>query len=145
MGKSDTTLKILRLKDNRKKEVELAVKKAVDSNDAEISKFLALEKEYIDTLRLFNKRHAEGFLDTNDINSFHNYFLSINNKISAQKKIYLQKQGELAFLRNTLVDAHKDKKMFEILNEKSVRKEVRDRIISEQKEADFLSVSKRLR
>ncbi len=145
MTNTNTTLKILRLKDNRKKEIELAVKKAVDSNDAEISTLLALEKEYIDTLRLFNKRYAEGSLDTNDINSFHNYFLRINNKISVRKKIYLQKQGELASLRNTLVDAHKDKKMFEILNEKSVRKGVRDKIISEQKEADFLSLSKRLR
>ena len=142
MSKTKTISKILRLKDNRKKELEIDVKEASESVDAELSKLLTLEKEYLEALGWFNKKYTEGSLDTNDINSFHNYFLRINSKINAQKKNHLQKQEELASLRNTLVDAYKDKKMFEILNCRAAKKESRNKITSEKKESDFLSVSR---
>ncbi len=145
MRKSKTITKILRLKDNKKKELELEVKKAADRVDAEKARLVMLEKEYRDTLRLLDNKNTEDSLSAHDIISFYNYFLNMTNMISTQKENHLQWQKELASVQDLLVDAHKDKKMFEVLNGKAVKKENRDRTISEQKEVDFLSLSKKLR
>ncbi len=145
MRKSKTISKILRLKDNKKKELELEVKQASDRLDAEKAKLLTLEKEYKDALRSFDNKNAEDSLNAHDVGSFYSYFLNMAHMISIQKENHLQWQKELKSVENMLVDAHKDKKMFEILNGKAVKKENRDRTISEQKEVDFLSLSKKLR
>ncbi len=145
MSKIKTISKVLRLKDNKKKELELEIKKARDTADSEQAKLLSLEKEYRDAVNLFNRKHSEGSINANDISSFYGYFLRINGMIDVQEKKFSQRLRELASLQDTLVAAYKDKKLFEILKEKALKKEVRDKIISEQKESDFLSVSKRLR
>jgi flagellar export protein FliJ len=145
MRKNATISKILKLKDNRKKELELEVKKASDRLDKEESKLRALEKEYKDILKFFNEKHAEGSLDAGNLISCYEFFSRINGKIKEQKRIHAQRKNELQALKNTLVNAHKDKKAFEILNEKALKREHRKRMLSEQKEFDFLAISRRIK
>jgi len=145
MRKNRTIAKILKLKDNRKREVELEVKKASDRADEEKSKLQSLEQDYLDTFRYFSEKHDEGALDINNLISCYDYFSRINGKINEQKQVHAQCMSELAHQKDNLVTAHKDKKVFELLNNKAVRKEHKERLDVEQKENDFFALSRRLR
>ncbi len=145
MRKTKTISKILKLKENKKKEIELEVKKASDRVDVEKSKLQALEKDYMDTLRFFNEKHKEGSLDINNIVSYYEFFSRIHGKINKQRKIHSQRQSELETLKNMLVSAHKDKRMFEIMKENAVKKQIKEKAVLEQKENDFYALSRKLR
>lgn len=145
MRKKSTITKILKLKDNKKKEIELQVKKAHDKADEEKSKLNALEQDYQETLKYFNETHENGSLDINSLRSCYDFFSRISGKINEQKRIHTQCLDELAHLKDCLVTAHKDKKIFEILNTKETKKENRERLNTEQKENDFLAISRRQR
>lgn len=143
--KKKTISKILKLKENRKRELELEVKEATDRVDEEKLKLQALEKDYMDTLKLFHDKHTDGSLNVNHITSYYDFFSRISGKIDEQKKIHAQHEDQLASLKNTLVNAHRDKKVFEILNENAKKKDHREKAASEQKESDFLALSRKVR
>jgi flagellar export protein FliJ len=145
MPKKETISKILKLKDSRKKEIEIEVKEAADRLDREEEKLLQLEKDYEDKLDFFKKKNMEGALDAGNISSYYDFFAKIDIKIKEQKGVRSKRQDELAVLKNSLVNAHKDKKMFEIMEDKAVKKEIREKIESEQKEADFFSLSRKVK
>ncbi|MEW6601434.1 MAG: flagellar export protein FliJ [Nitrospirota bacterium] len=145
MRKNRTISKLLKLKDNRKKEIEIEVKKAADRVDEEKSKLKSLEKDFTDTLESFSEESIEGSMDVNNINSYYDFFSRINGKINEQKKVHDHHSNELKSLKNNLVEAHKDKKVFEILNQKAVRKEMKEKLSSEQKESDFFAISRRIK
>ncbi|HDH10918.1 MAG TPA: flagellar export protein FliJ [Nitrospirae bacterium] len=145
MRKTETISKILKLKDNKKKEIELEVKKAADRVDDEKSKLRAIEKDYNAGLRFFNEKNAEGSLTVNNIASYYDFFTRINSRIDEQKKVHKQVKNELTSLKNTLVNAHRDKKMFEILSDKAIKRDKREKALSEQKEADFFMIARKLK
>lgn len=142
MRKIKTLSKILKLKEERKKELELEVKKMTEMVDAEHSKLHALKKEYSDTLDLFNKKNSETYISAYEIGSLYNYLSYVTNLIKEQKKTCLQKLDELTSLKNILIDAHKDKKVFEKLTDRVVKKVLKDKISLEQKETDFLAITR---
>lgn len=145
MSKKETLSKILKLKDNKKKELELEVKRAHDRADRELRKLDALEQEYSDNLDRFNKKNSEGLLYADNLNTYYDFFSRINLRISEQKKKYIKFLNDVEFLKKHLIDAHKEKKMFEIMKDKEEKKESKEMIDKEQKEADFFSVTRRLR
>lgn len=143
--KKNSISKLLRLKDNRKKEIELEVKKARDRVEEEKTKLRALEKDFDDTLKFFNEKHSEGSIKASNIISYYEFFSRMNGKIEQQKKLHMRRKNELRSLKNTLLNAHKDKRMFEILNEKAVKRERKEKVDAEQKESDFFTLSRRPR
>jgi len=145
MRKNKTIAKILKLKENRKKEIELEVKRASDREDEEKTKLKALEKDYMDTFKNFSEENGEGPFDINKLITYYDFFSRINGKIDEQKKIHTQSQDELSYLKDTLVNAHKEKRMFEIINNKAVKKEHKENLNYEQKENDFIALSRRSR
>jgi flagellar export protein FliJ len=145
MHKKKTISKVLKLKDNRKKEVELEVKKASDMVDEEKEKLSALEKDFSDSMNNFNEQNSGGAVDIQNINAYYDFFSRINGRISEQKKVHEKRENELKTLKNDLADAHKDQKVFEILNDKVIKAENREKLAAEQKEADFFSISRRLK
>ena len=145
MRKNKTITKILKLKENKKKEIELEVKRASDKEEEEKTKLKALEKNYVDTLKYFSEKHEEGSLDINNLISYYDYFSRINGRIDEQKKVHTESLNELAWLKDTLVNAHKEKRMFEIINNKAVKRKHKEDLNSEQKENDFIALSRRLR
>ncbi|MBI5409584.1 MAG: flagellar export protein FliJ [Nitrospirae bacterium] len=145
MRKSKTISKILKLKESKKKELELEVKRASDKVDKERSKLQALERDFNDTLDFFNEKHAEGSLDAGNLISCYDFFSRINGKINEQKKVHSRCQAELTGLRDTLVNAHKDKKIIEILHDRIIKRDIKERLDSEQKENDFFAISRRLK
>jgi flagellar export protein FliJ len=145
MHKKRTISKVLKLKDTRKKEVELEVKKASDMVDDEKQKLNALEKDFSDSMNHFNEQNSGGSMDVQNINAYYDFFSRINGKIIEQKKIHEERKNDLKTLKNDLADAHKDQKVFEILNDKAIKAEHREKRAAEQKEADFFAISRRLK
>ncbi len=145
MPRNKTISKILKMKDSRKKELELDVKKAHDRADKEKSKLHSIEQDYKDTVQCFNEKSGDSAMNVNKINSYYDYFARIQGKIDEQKKVHDQRESELEALKNNLVDAHKEKRAFEILNEKEIRKDLKEKLDSEQKEADFLALYRRIK
>ena len=143
MRKNRTVTKILKLKENRKKEIELEVKKAADREEEEKTRLKALEKDYTETMEYFSENHGEGPLDINKLISYYDFFSRINGKIDEQKKIHNECQSELTCLKDSLVQAHQEKRMFEIIHDKAVKTEHKENLKSEQKENDFIALSRR--
>jgi flagellar export protein FliJ len=143
--KNRTVAKILKLKDNRKREIELEVKRAADREEEEKTRLKTLEKDYTDTLEYFSEKHGEGLLDINKLVSYYDFFSRINGKIDEQKKVHSECQDELACLKDSLVHAHQEKRMFEIINDKALKTEHKENLKSEQKEHDFIALSRRVK
>jgi len=145
MHKINTISKILKLKDNKKQEIEIEVKRAAEQLDEERSKLINLEKDYQEKLTCFNDKNAEGCLDVSKVNSYYDYFARIDGKINAQREIHNTRKNELKAIKDVLINAHQDKKMFEILKEKAVKKDKKEKEISAQKEADFFVLARKLK
>jgi len=145
MRKINTISKILQLKDSKKQEIEIEVKKAADRLDEEKVKLRHLENDYQKTLEVFNNKNDAGTLNVDKINSYYDYFSRIDGKIKEQKALHDERKKELGVIKEFLVNAHKDKKMFEILKEKAVREIHKEKISSEQKEADYMVLARKMR
>ena len=145
MRKNKTVAKILELKDNRKKEIELEVKRAADREETEKTRLKALEKDYMDKWEYFSENHGEGPLDINKLVSYYDFFSRINGKIDEQKKVHTECQNKLECLKDSLVHAHQEKRMFEIIRDKALKTERKENLKSEQKENDFIALSRRIK
>ncbi len=145
MRKISTISKILKLKDGKKQEIEVEVKKAADRHDEERQKLNALESDYQTELKKFNDKNADGTLNIDRINSYYDYFARIDGKIKEQREIHLQRKTELNVIKEHLINAHKDKKMFEILKDKAVKENLHEQESSAQKEDDYLVLAWKLR
>lgn len=145
MRKSQTISKILRIKDNKKRELEFEVKKANEEAEAEKAKLQTLQQEYMNIVKLFDDKRGRDSLSIKDVISFHDYLFAINEMIDTQKKTYYERIRKLETVKDNLVDAYKEKKLVEILNHNVSSKEKKEKAILEQKERDFFAISKRLR
>lgn len=143
MRKKHTISKILKLKDSKKKELELEVKEAADKADEEKERLNALEKDYEDHIEGFKRQQEGGTADAGNVISFYEFFSRINRRIEEQKKVHDQRLSELSLLENHLINAHKEKKMFEVLEEKRVKEEIKEKEVAERKETDFFTLSRR--
>ena len=143
--KKKTISKILKIKDSRKKELELEVKEAADRVDETESQIMTLQNDYEDKVKYFNESNDKGSLDINNINSYYDFFSRINGRIDEQKKVHAERQVELTSLKDSLINAHKDKRVFEILNEKAMKADQKEKSLTEQKEIDFIAISRRMK
>lgn len=143
MRNKKTIHKILKLKDTRKREIEIEVKKASDRVDEEHAKLGELEQDYENTFSYFTEKHEDGTLDVSNLIACYDFFSRINGKIREQKEVHVQSQRELTCLKDNLVNAHKEKKVFELMKNRVVRKEHKERLDTEQKENDFITLSRR--
>ncbi len=142
MRKSRTISKILKLKQNKKREVEIEVKKANDRFDEEEARLNSMKNDYKENRESLNDARN---MDARNIDSLYSFFSRLNESIDQQKDVCSEKQNELTAVKDSLIDAHKDEKMFEIMNDKALAEEKKEREKSEQDEADFFAVSRKLR
>ncbi len=87
MPKKKTIITILKLKDSKKKELELQVKQVNDRLDKEESILISLEKEYNDTYDVFTKQNEAGAISPVKISSYYEYFSHMTGKIDKQKHL----------------------------------------------------------
>ena len=145
MRKKETISKILKLKDARKKEIEVEVKKANQRADEEKSRLHALEEDYNDRLNLFREAHKEGVFCARDVMTHFEMLSHIDEEISAQRKVHVESENILQSLEKTLLEAHKEKKAVEILDSKITRQQQKEKAHAEQKELDYLGVTRKMK
>ena len=126
-------------------ELELEVKEAADRVDEAESQIMTLQIDYEDKVKYFNESNDKGSLDINNINSYYDFFSRINGRIDEQKKVHAERQVELTSLKDSLINAHKEKRVFEILNEKAMKADQKEKSLIEQKEIDFIAISRRMK
>ena len=145
MRKKETISKILKLRDNTKKEIEMKVQKAYSRVDEESDKLQSLQNDYREKLRSFKKAHGQGMCSAKDMVIQHEFLTRIDGMIETQKQVYAACEGELEELKMVLAEAHKDKKALEILDDKVTKQKEKESLVSEQKEIDFMSVTRKLK
>lgn len=145
MRKKETISKILKLKDNKKKEIEIKVREALGRVDEEDSRLHALQNDYNERLNYFREVHQEGVFSAKDVISHYEMLSHMDGKIEKQKRVNIECENVLRSLEKTLVEAHKDKKAIEILDDKISKQEHKERALAEQKELDYLGVTRKIK
>jgi len=143
--KKETISKILKLKDTKKKEIEIKVRKAHERVEDENSKLNALQKDYNERLNYFREAHQQGVFSARDVVSQYEMLSHLDGKIEQQERVNVECENMLQSLEKTLIEAHRDKKAMEILNDKMTRQEQKEKALAEQKELDYLGVTRKMK
>lgn len=142
MSRLRTVSKVLQIKDQRKEELELEVKKIRNLIKQEQTRLDSLEKTFVDTIAMFEEKHKGTSINVHEMGLFCDYFSQLYKKMDMQKIAITRRLAELNDKQNALVEAYKEKKLFEILKGKIVQEDIRERAVSEQKEMDFIFLSR---
>jgi len=137
--------KALELKGYTKEQIEISIQKSRDELEFEHAKLDSTLKTFESTVSEFNRRQKEGLINAQDLDLFYNYFSYLNRQIEEQKQNVSLRLAEVELKQETLVNAHKEKRLFEILYEKITNEETREKIKVDQKEADFQFLSRKSR
>ena len=143
MSKLTTVSKILKIKDFRKDELEAEVKKVHELIRVEQELLASLERIFADTVEKYEKRQHETSVTAHEFELFSNYFSQLYDNMEHQKRSIMSRIEELNEIQRALVEAYRDKKLLEKLQEK-IRKELaKEQDLAEQKESDFHFLARR--
>ena len=137
--------KVLELKGVTKDQLEISFQKSRDELEVETAKLDSSVRTFERTLADFNKRQKEGPIHLQELDFFYTYLSYLDEQIEQQKKMVSSKLSEVEQIQKTLVNAHKDEKIFEIFYDKILSEEKRKTLKVEQKEADFQYISRKTR
>jgi len=144
MTKLKTVSRILEIKEQERKEKEFEVRRMKDIVEAENGKFAILEKDFKKTIMEFTKKQDKGF-NANELDMFYNYFSHISERMNAQRNVINKKVEDLEQGKKNLIEAHRKMKLLETLMKRILKKGIKVKNSLEQKEMDFLSLSRRTR
>ncbi len=145
MSKIKTVARVLQLKDHKKEEIENEVKQLRNQIKQLEEQLGSLEKKFSETSLEFEEKQQNSGMDVHRLELFYNYFMKLNEDMNAQKKEIIRRLSELNGRQEALIQAYKEKKLFEILKDRMVKEETSDKDRAEQKEQDFLHLAKRQR
>ncbi len=145
MNKLKTVTRVLEIKDHKKEEIENEVKQLRGQIRELETRLGSLEKKFSETAAEFEEKQKSSDLDVHKLELFYNYFMKLHEDMNAQKKEIVQRLSELNDRQTALIEAYKEKKLFEILKDRIVKEDTVDKDRAEQKEQDFLHLAKRQR
>lgn len=137
--------KALELKEYKKKQLEISVKKSRNELENEYAKLEFIINNYEQIIDEFNKKHKEGLINAQELDFFYNYIFYLTKQIEQQKKNVSLKSSEVEMKQKGLMNAHMEKRIFEMLYNKISSEGIRAKIKDEQKEADSLFLSRKNR
>jgi len=137
--------KFLELKGITKDQLEISFQKSRDELETENAKLDFSVRTFERTLAEFDKRQKEGPIHLQELDFFYTYLSYLDGQIEQQKKTVSSRLLEVEQIQKTLVNAHKDEKIFEIFYDKILSEEKRKTLKVEQKEADFQYISRKTR
>ena len=143
MSKIKVVSKVLQIKNQKKEEIEMEVKSLRNMINLAERRLESFEKTFAETTEIFHKKQAMGEMNVSELSLFHNYFIKLNGDINAQKMEMTNRLEELGIMQDELIEAHTEKKLFEILKGKIVLENTREKEATEQKEMDFMFLTKR--
>jgi flagellar export protein FliJ len=145
MTRKGTVSKVLELKGFEQEQLEAEVKKTNDRLKTEMAKLEDLEKRSIDMEGKFKSGQEGGRLDIAAVGLFYDYLSYLDRQIEEQKRVVFRLYAEFERRKNDMIEAYKEKKIFEKFRDKIVHEDDRQALIVEQNEADYNYISKRLR
>jgi len=145
MRRQKTVSKVLELKGFAKEQLEVEVRRTRDELNSEVTALEHLEGRLEHTITEFNSRQNNSLINTNEVGLFYDYLLYLNRQIGRQREVVQRKLLELEEKQKAMLEAYKEKRLLEILHDKALRGEMRKILLSEQKEMDFDSISRRVR
>lgn len=138
MTKDKTVSKIIELKEFDKERLEIEVKKAREQFELEHGKLAALEAEYKKTCNDLTAKQKNGTMPVNEVEMFHTYLKHLGKKIEQQETVTATHACVLEKLQAAMVEAHKEQRLLEKLQDKITHEHEKETLHGEQKEADFL-------
>ncbi len=132
-----TVSKILEIKGYTKDQLEAEVRLAQERLDFEAEKLACLEQEYQHTSDDLAAKQAAGTLPVPQIELFYTYLKHLAKQIDQQKSIVALRTSEHAKKMLSMVEAYKEKRLLEILNDKITAEHRKEVSHDEQKEADY--------
>src|SRR4030066_223134 len=126
--------KVLEVKGLTKDQINISFQKSRDVLEVENTKLDPAVRTFERTLDEFNKRHQEGPIHTQELDFFYTYLSYLNEQIEQQKHTVSSRLAEVEQIQKTLVNAHKEKKIFEIFYSRILDEEKRETLKLKQKE-----------
>ncbi|MBI5849227.1 MAG: flagellar export protein FliJ [Nitrospirae bacterium] len=145
MSKIRTVSRVLEIKDRKKEEIESEVKQLRSQIKQLEAQLDSLENKFSETSLEFEAKQKGSGMDVHRLELFYNYFMKLNEDMNTQKKEIIRRLTELSGRQEALIEAYKEKKLFEILKDRIVKEELANSDRLEQKEQDFLHLAKRQR
>lgn len=145
MTKLKTLSKLLQIKEQEKEDLELQVKRIRDVIKMEQERLDSLENTFSEVFTAFDKRHEGKSVNIYELGLFYNYFSQIHKNIDNRKMTIARNVSEMNNKQDALVEAYKEKKVFEKMKEKILQKNKIENAAAEQKEIDSLFALRRQR
>lgn len=137
--------KVLDLKELTKDQLEIEVKQHRDELEADNKKLKSMGESFKKARDDFSVRQDQRIITIQELELFYNYFLYMNKQIEKQKQTVIRKNADIEEKQYALLDAYKEKRLYEILHDKIIHEETKESLMVEQKEADFHFISRKTR
>ncbi len=137
--------KVLEMKTFEKDLLEMALLRAIKELDDETAKLQSLEQSLARTTAEFERRCRGGRADYLALDLFHEYILQMTRRIDAQQEAVADKNATVEDIKGCFLEAHKEKRLVEILHGRLAHIEERHCAKEEQKEMDSHYNSRGLR
>jgi flagellar export protein FliJ len=142
MSRLKTISRVLTVKEWNVKELESAQKKARMELDDEQKSLDCLNETLRHTENTLNEKQKGQINNIYELEMYYDYIETVNNKIVIQQGVVSQKNAELSQKTDELIEGYKDKKLIETMKEKLTKQETKENNRKEQKEMDFLWLSR---
>ena len=145
MSRNGTVSKLLKLKGITLDQLELEIKGTMDELDAEKTKLALIEDTLKNTAAGFMNRQNTGLTNIQEVELSYNFLMHLNKRIEEQSVTVKVKTAELDTKQRAISREYQGKRLFELMKDDIVRKEMKDASLREQKEIDFNYISKKSR
>ncbi|MGE5238714.1 MAG: flagellar export protein FliJ [Chloroflexota bacterium] len=137
--------KVLEMKTFNKDLLEMALMRAIRELDEQTAKLRFLEQSLARTTAEFERRCRDGRTDFLALDLFHEYILQMTRRIDAQHEAVADKNVIVEDIKGCFLEAHKEKRLVEILHERLADIEQKHCAKEDQKEMDSHYNSRGLR
>jgi flagellar export protein FliJ len=145
MIRHNIVVKILEIKNRKKQEIEMEVKKQRDAVDQEKLKLSLLNKSLFEINKIINSRQDGHITNIFEMELYYDYTKKIDKDIKAQKEKISKMLTELDHKQVTLVNLYKEIRLMEIYKEKKMKNIKKEKAVLTQKEVDDLFIFKWIR
>lgn len=142
MSRLKTIARVLTVKEWNVKELEIAQKMARIEFDTQKQVLDSLSDTLERTERSLNEKMKGQVTNLYELEIYYDYIETVNNKITLQQVVVNQSEVKLSQKTDELIEGYKDKRLIEIMKEKLTKQESLETNRKEQKDVDFLWLSR---
>jgi flagellar export protein FliJ len=140
-----TVAKILEVKEFTKEQLEAETRNARERLRVEEERLVVLEQEFKDRDGELTRKQTEGTIAVHEIGLYFTYLKHLTRQIDQQKGIVAIRARELEDRQQAMVDAYREQRLLEKLQDKLQQEQDRELLQGEQKEADYQYLTRKKR